>query len=429
MSFIEPKAKSKLNLSKSLYIKGLQCTKALWLKKYKKEVLTQPDSQMQAIFDTGNRVGDKACELFPNGKEVPYESTTFSEKLALTQQWMHEGIESIYEATFEYKGILVMVDILHKTEDGWGINEVKSSTWNSSKSTKDIQLYIYDTAIQYYVLNGCGVDIKKSSVILINSEYVRGNTLDIHQLFSIVDVTEEVAELQADIPLQLARFMEVLKDSKNEPDIDIGHHCKSPYACEAREYCWKVQRKIPDYSVFDIFAMTKNSKSMKLYLDGIIKVEDIPDDFNLTDNQALAVNAHKTQKSYINKEEIQLFLETLKYPIYHFDFETFQEAIPTFEGVRPYEQIPFQYSLHIEHEDGRLEHKEFLASQVCNPREQLVKQLVQDIPNDVMLMAFNSSFEKMVLKNLIKAFPKHKMHLSALIDNIIDLAHPFQKKQ
>ncbi len=310
MSFIEPKVKSKLNLSKSLYIKGLQCTKALWLKKYKKEVLTQPDSQMQAIFDTGNRVGDKASELFPNGKEVPYEGTTFSEKLALTQLWMDEGIESIYEATFEYNGILVMVDILHKTEDGWEINEVKSSTWNSSKSTKDIQLYIYDTAIQYYVLNGCGVDIKKSSVILINSEYVRGNTLDIHQLFSIVDVTEEVAELQADIPLHLARFMEVLKDSKNEPDIDIGHHCKSPYACEAREYCWKVQRKIPDYSVFDIFAMTKNSKSMKLYLDGIIKVEDIPDDFNLTDNQALAVNAHKTQKSYINKEEIQLFLET-----------------------------------------------------------------------------------------------------------------------
>jgi len=418
----------KINLSKSLMIKGLQCTKALWLKKYKKEVFTPPDAQILSVFETSNKVGEKACELFPNGKEVPYHNTSFEEKIALTQKWMDEGVENIYEATFQYNGILVMVDILHKTKDGWEIHEVKSSTWHSSKSVEDIGLYVYDAAIQYYVLTGCGLNITKTSIVLINSEYVRGETLDVEKLFSIVPVDEEVAIFQEDIPLHLHSFKSVLEDTDNEPDVDIGRHCKNPYWCAAMEYCWKVQKKIPDYSVFDIFAMTKNSKAMQLYHEGILKVEDIPDDFKLTDNQALTVNAWKTQKESIDKNEIQVFLDSIKYPIYHFDFETFQEAIPTIAGTKPYEQLPFQYSLHIEHKDGTLVHKEFLAKHIGDPREELLKQLITDIPKDATLMAFNASFEKMVLKNLIKAFPKYQTHIDGLIENIIDLATPFKNK-
>jgi len=420
--------KPNTDLSKSLYIKGLQCTKALWLKKYKREVLTPPDTQMLSIFETGNIVGDKACELFPNGKEVPYHDTSFDEKIALTKKWMDEGVQNIYEATFNYKGILVMVDILHKGEEGWEIYEVKSSTWNSSKSVKDISLYVFDAAIQHYVLSGCGLDITQTSIVLINNDYVRGETLDIHELFAIVNVDGEVQEFLEDIPAYHDSFVSVLKDTENEPDIEIGHHCKSPYACDAKEYCWKAQRKIPDYSVFDVFTMTKKSKALELYHDNILRVEDIPDDFKLTDNQALAVSVWKTQTEHIDKEGIASFLQTLRYPIYHFDFETFQEVVPTFKGIRPYQQIPFQYSLHIEHEDGRLEHKEFLAKEDSDPRVQLVEALIKDIPKDVMLLAYSASFEKTVIKNLIVAFPEHTEHLQALIDNTIDLAQPFQKK-
>ncbi len=418
----------KTNLSKSLFITGLQCTKSLWLRKYKKEVLSPPDATALARFETGNIVGDKACELFPNGREIPYHDTSFDEKIALTKQWMKEGVETIYEATFQYNGVLVMVDILHKTEKGWEIYEVKSSSWSSKKTLKDIELYIYDAAIQHYVLEGCGIPIAKTSVVMINGEYVRGETLDIDALFSIIAVDAEVAALQLEIPQHLARFHSVLMDRENEPDIEIGYHCNNPYNCAAKEYCWKVQRQIPDYSVFDIFVMNKNSKAMKLYHDNILKVEDIPDDFALTDNQALAVHAWKNKKSSIKTDEIATFLESLHYPIYHFDFETFQEAIPTYKGVRPYEQIPFQYSLHIEHQDGRIEHKEFLAQEDGDLREELVKRLLKDIPVGATMMAFNASFEKMVLKNLIKAFPQHKTHLQSLIDHIVDLDTPFKKK-
>jgi hypothetical protein len=418
------KNKPKIDLSKSLFIRGLQCTKSLWLKKYKKEVLTEPDTQMQAIFETGNRVGDKACEIFPGGKEVPFEGTTFQEKIALTKQWMQEGIETIYEATFEYNGILVMVDILQKGEDGWEIYEVKSSTLKSAK----LSLYAFDAAIQHYVLSGCGLNITKTSIVLINNEYVRDDSLNINELFSIINVDENVEEFLEDIPTYHDSFVSVLLDTENEPDIDIGQHCKKPYTCDAKEYCWNRQKGIPEYSVFDIFTLTKKSKALSLYHEGIVKVEDIPDEMKLTENQALAVHAWKTKKSHINTNEIETFLGKLRYPIYHFDFETFQEAIPTFKGIKPYEQIPFQYSIHIEHEDGTLEHKEFLANEDSDPRKQLVEALIKDVPQDVMLMAFNASFEKMVLRNLAIQFPEYSSHLNNLIENIADLAEPFQKR-
>jgi hypothetical protein len=162
-----------MQLSKSLYVRGLQCKKALWLKKYKDEVLTPPDDSAKNIFETGNKVGDLACQLFPNGKEIPYENTTFDEKIVLTKQWIKEGLKNIYEASFSLDDIFIMVDILHINDDNSvEIYEVKSST-----EVKDV--YLDDVSIQYYVLNGLGFNVKKASIIHINNEYIRGDELKI----------------------------------------------------------------------------------------------------------------------------------------------------------------------------------------------------------------------------------------------------------
>ena len=245
-----------MNLSKSLYTKGIQCPKALWLKKYKSSVLTPPDEQAQAIFETGNVVGDLACELFPDGREVPY-TTNYDEMIFTTKKWMEEGISNIYE------GILIMVDILEVDSDGVSIYEVKSST-----EVKDI--YLHDVSIQYYVLQNLGFSIKSASVVHIDNEYVRGDELDINELFKIVDVTSEVETLQSNIPSILKEFETYLEDKVNEPDIDIGKHCNKPYECDAKNYCWKVQREIPDYSVFNIFNLG-SKKQVELYTQGIIR--------------------------------------------------------------------------------------------------------------------------------------------------------------
>ena len=409
-----------MNLSKSLYTKAIQCPKALWLKKYKKEVLTPPDATAQARFETGDIVGDLACDLFPAGKEVIYDPNDFDGMVETTERWMDEGIEHIYEATFLYEGILVLVDVLKIMPNGVEIYEVKSSS-----SVKDI--YLHDVSIQLYVLKQLGYTVMSSNIIHIDSEYIRGDELDLKGLFKIVDVSDEVNALQENIPNRLEEYETYLADRDNEPDIDIGSHCNKPYECDAKAYCWKVQRNIPDYSMFNIFNLG-SKKQIELYEQGIIKVEDIPSDFPMTAIQKQKVKNWKEQKAFIDNENVKTFINTLSYPIYHLDFETFQQAIPEWKGISPYQQIPFQYSLHIEHADGLLEHKEFLSIDGVDPRYALVKRLIEDIPTDVTVLAYNMSFEKGVNTRLADSFPEFREHLLAINDNVKDLMFPFQKK-
>ena len=148
----------------------------------------------------------------------------------------------------------------------------------------------------------------------------------------------------------------------------------------------------------------------------------------MTAKQRQAVEQYKAQTTHIDKEAIQAFLETLTYPIYHLDFETFQQAIPRWKGVKPFMQIPFQYSLHIEHSDGRLEHREFLVEEGSDPREALAQQLCADIPADVTVLAYNMSFEKGVLRALAEEYEDLREHLLAIADNFRDLMTPFQQK-
>lgn len=407
-----------MNLSKSLYTRGLQCSKSLWLKKYKKDVLTPPDTQSKAIFETGDKVGALACQLFPDGNEIPFEGTTFDEKIALTKKWMDEGIKNIYEATFNYDEVLVMVDILHINNDGSvEINEVKSST-----EVKDV--YLHDASIQYYVLNGLGFNVKKTNIVHINNKYVRGDELEIDKLFSIINVSDEVLELQDDIPTYLQYFQKQLSDKDTEPNIDIGEHCTKPYDCDAIAYCWK---HIPEYSVFNISRL-RVDKKFQMYHNGVVEFSQITDITNFSISQQIQIQSEQTNADIINKDAIKEFIDELTYPLYHLDFETFQQAIPEWKGISPFMQIPFQYSLHVEHENGDMSHYEFLAEEGIDPRYELAKSLVDNIPTDVTVLAYNMGFEKGVIRKLADMFDEFSSHLMAIHDNIHDLMTPFQKK-
>ena len=382
-------------------------------------MLTLPDTSAEAIFETGNAVGALARELFPNGEEVVF-SRDSEEMLFTTKRHIENGVSNIYEATFVYDGILVMVDILHLDADGVSIYEVKSST-----SVKEI--YIHDVSIQYYVLERLGFNVKSANLVHINSSYVRGDELDIGELFCVVDVSQEVKSLQSNIPHVLEEFENYLIDKTTEPDIDIGKHCKNPYECDAKDYCWRVQRSIPEYSVFNIFNLG-SKKQVELYEKGIVDIKDLPDTFAMTAKQAQAVSNYKSGVTHIDKVAIEEFLSSFTYPVYHLDFETFQQAIPEFKGISPFMQIPFQYSLHIEHEDGDLEHREFLAQDAEDPRELLAQKLCEDIPRDVTVLAYNMGFEKGVIRKLASSYPELSEHLLCIHDNIKDLMTPFQQK-
>ena len=189
-------------LSKSSYLHGLQCKKYLWLKKYNEKKLQKPDASQEAIFKTGNAVGEKACKLFHGGQQIKYDKTVpHSERIAQTKKFVADGAKTIYEATFEFNGVLVMVDILNVDKDGkFEIYEVKSSTWHPKKKIKEIEKYINDISIQYYVLKGCGLKISKACVTLLNRDYVRSAKEDLNKLFIHKNVTEEVISLQKKIP-------------------------------------------------------------------------------------------------------------------------------------------------------------------------------------------------------------------------------------
>ena len=406
-------------LSKSLYTRGIQCQKSLWLTKYSAEVLSPPDATALARFETGNIVGDLACALFPNGREIPYMEKNFAGMAELTRGWMDEDLEYIYEATFIHEGIVVMVDVLRVTPDGVEIYEVKSSS-----EVKDI--YLHDVSIQRYVIESLGHTVTNCYVVHINTSYVRGDELDLGALFTVADVTEAVDTLMVGVPTKLTEFETYLSDRDNEPAIEIGKHCKTPYECDAMHYCWKVQRSIPDYSVFNIFNLGSKNQ-LELYNQGIVRIEEIPDSYKMTAIQQQKVDNWKAKRSYIDRDAITEFLSTLTYPIYHLDFETFQQAVPQWSGISPYQQIPFQYSLHIEHANGELEHREFLAPAGADPRYALAQQLIHDIPDNVTVLSYNMSFEKGVIEKLALSFPDLSEHLKNIIPNIRDLMVPFQK--
>ena len=382
-----------MTLSKSLYVRGLQCEKSLWLKKKKPEVLQAPDDGAQAVFDTGTSVGELACELFGGGERIGYTGN-FNTQMTKTKELIERGTKVIYEATFCFDGILVMVDILRICEDGLIINEVKSST-----SVKEV--YIDDASIQYYVISSLGYKVSAVNIIHIDNSYVRGEKLDLEKLFHTEDVTEQIIQKQAEIPQILNKFEEIL--SRNvEPEVDIGPHCSDPYHCDAWEYCWCEQRGIPEYSIFNISRL-RSDKKFDLYKNGVVKFEDIKDLDKFNASQQIQIRSELSQEQIIDKDAIKEFLKTLSYPLYHLDFETFQQAVPEFVGLRPYEQIPFQFSIHKEDGKGNLEHFEFLAEVGADPRYELALNLIKFIPQDACVLAYNMSFEKGVIRRLAGA--------------------------
>ena len=400
-------------LSKSQFTRGLQCHKSLWLFKNRRELQQKPDASLQARFDAGNRVGILAQQLFPGGTSLEYKSG-ISKNIQRTQELIASGIETIYEATFRHDNVLAMVDILRKGKNGWEMYEVKSST-----ETKDI--FINDTAIQYYIAKGTGLDITRVFLVHLNNQYTRRGELDLQELFTVDNVTELTLDRQADIPQQLGDMRKSLEGG--EPSIDIGPYCTAPYECDFKSYCWQ---NIPEYSIFDIANLRSNRK-FALYYGGILHLQDIPADFTLSDAMQIQVEAELTGRKFIHTRNIREFLSKISEPIGFMDFETFMEPVPSFDYQRPYQQIPFQYSLHIS-EDGNLAHHEFLGEPGIDPRQAFIEKLLEDTSSCRTILVYNQAFEITRLQEIAKNFPGFAEGVESIIARIVDLMEPFRNK-
>jgi hypothetical protein len=399
-------------LSKSQYIRGLQCHKSLWLYKNRPDLRAQPDKQKEALFETGQTVGDLACGLFPGGIEIEFTPEDFGAMSTKTRQLIDSGVEIIYEATFREKGIFAMADILVKTPDGWDMYEVKAST-------RVKPYHQDDAAIQWYALAEA-IPLNRAFIIHVDNQYVRQGELDIHGLFSIVDITEIVQAKQAAIPEKLQAMEAMLKT--DGVSIDIGPHCSDPFDCDFKSCCWQ---HIPRQSVFNLYRLSGQRK-FELYRQGKVRFEDLTFGDGFNETQLVQANSALTQQAHIDRPVIQAFLDKLEYPLNFFDFETYQEAIPRFDGQRPYMQLPFQYSLHIVPEVGGMVHRELLGDEHSDPREALIQHVLDDISPSGSIVAFNMGFEKARIRELADAFPQYRDELLALNERFVDLIEPFR---
>jgi len=404
-----------MKLSKSTYCRAIQCKKMLWLEKNKPEEIEKINND--SILEQGNLVHEVARYLF--GKHINIE---YTENLNQMISDTYSTIESykdiiITEASFNYQNNFCSVDILKKTGDKYEIYEVKSST-----ELKDI--YINDASYQYYVLTNLGLNVTKCSVIVINNKYVRQGPLELDKLFIKQDITSDVIELQDTVRKNIKEINEYIKQEL-EPSDDIDLKCFNPYPCPFFKYCTK---HIPKDNVFNIASM-HNSKKIKLYKEGNYDYQSLLNcDLNEKQKEQIEFELYE-KEDYIDINNIKKFLDTLSYPLYFLDFETYQMPIPLYDGTSPYEKIPFQYSLHyLEKEDGELKHTEFLAEPNTDPRRLLAEKLVQDIPMDTCILAYNMSFEKSVINKLAMIYPDLSTHLLNIYNNISDLMIPFRNR-
>ena len=404
-----------MRLSKSLYMKGLQCHKALYLAKFKPELAAEVPPEREAIFQSGREVGRLAYGLFPGGIEIPYGAGRLGGQVESTASLIKEGEGTIYEATLRHDDVLCKIDILHKGKTGWGLYEVKMSTGLKAE-------HIEDVSLQYFVASGAGLDISNSFLVHLDREYVKEGALHLNKLFQNEDITEEVRKRQGFVGKEILRLKEMLTGP--EPDIDIGKHCFAPYECEFKGYCWE---HVPEDSVFDLRGRGGADK-YALYQRGILQMVDIPLD-ELSGRQREQVETTIDRRNISDGKKMIDFISLLEYPLHFLDFETIGPPVPRYDGTRPYQAIPFQYSLHIQEvENGEISHREYLADPGPDPRCLLAEQLLSDITDRGSILVYHAPFERGILRALAVMFPEYALRIEEITSRIIDLELPFKKR-
>jgi hypothetical protein len=398
-------------LSKSKFLSGLQCHKRLYLEIHAPELATEPDEQTQAILDNGTELGELARRLFPNGVLVDFGRSGLEDALALTRRLVADPtVPAIFEATFKFDNVLVRVDVLERlSPHEWRLIEVKAST-------KVKAVHLEDLAIQTYVLNGCGVCLGGVRLMHLNRAYVfPGGAIDLQQLFVQQDLTEQVTGRQPAVPARLGEMKHMLMQWA-PPDIKPGNQCHDPYTCEFWEHCTEQK---PERWIY--YLSGPKATFQKLIEQGIETIDDIPDDFPLS----VVQQRMKENTEWIGPL-LKASMQSLRYPVHHLDFETFMPAVPRYPGTRPYQALPFQWSNHIEFEDGSLRHEEYLCTEPRDPREEFAIALLQSVGRAGSICVY-SDYEKLLLMGLAEAFPRLRREIYAVISRLWDLLSVIQR--
>ncbi|HMO32926.1 MAG TPA: DUF2779 domain-containing protein [Lacibacter sp.] len=362
-------------LSKSTFLYGCQCPKRLWLHKKRPDLRDEEDEAQTAVFQAGTDVGLLARRRFPGGVDAsPPDPFSYPQSVADTQRYLQEGVPVIYEAAFQYEGVLAAVDILVQQGDRWIAYEVKST--NSVKEPHKL-----DAALQYYVLTHAGLALADFCILHLNRGYIRSGALDLRELFTPTSVLEEVRAQQTFVEQKIPQLKRVLQQ-KTEPAIDPGDHCMKPYACDFYGYCTTgLEEEEPDYG-----------------------------------------------EPFIHREAIRSFVEQLQYPLHFMDFETWATPVPEQDGLWPFRPVPFQFSLHVQPEPGAdYAHRHYLAEGPHIHHRSFAERLAEAVGTTGSVLVYNKTFENGILNHLKAEFADLAETIASIQDRIVDLMAPFRK--
>jgi len=394
-------------MTKSLYMRGQQCPKLLWYSS--RNQLPELSLFAQHKFAQGREFEKCVKTLFADG--IDLGNLNHGENIKETLNLIRQS-KTIFEASIAYKDLFFKSDILEPSADGWNLHEIKASA-----KIKDE--HIPDLAFQKYICEKNGIDVKKCFIEYINKDYIKQGNIIPNELVLQEDVTEEVNQID-DIEENSEKYIEIMEQME-PPEVSISKKCNKPYECPLKDEC---RGNLPEYHVLQL---TNWRKYWPLFEGGILSIKDIPKDEILSSNKDRVIKeAVDENKVMINKDKIRNFLKELQYPLYYLDFETFDTAIPIFNQSRPYQKIPFQYSLHIQDENNKVNHFDFLAQREKDPRLELLVRLGKEIGQTGSVIVFNKTFEIGVLKKLAEDFSEYENFIKNTINRIIDLAEPFK---
>lgn len=389
----------------------------LWLKKHDPKKLPPVDDATQAIFDAGHMFESYAEQLFPGGVTLGFSD--YDEYKSLpdrTLSALNEGIDTIFQGRFEFEQLTFICDVIKVIGDNEvDLYEIKSST----KAKPDHE---YDLAFQMVVLEACGYMVRNIAVVHVNNAYVRQGEVNPKDLTATTDITEVV---KAKRELTKKKIEEALKvvNSSIRPNVSPSFARLGSFNEWLTIYKGLVNTE-PD-SIYDLCVIGAE-KTGELEKLGIKKLIAIPEDFKLTPKQALQVKATKLDRPIIDRNRIKKFLDTFIYPLYFFDYETLASIVPYFDGMKPYKQYPFQYSLHVlDSPEAELRHLDYLQRENASPLEPLSKTLKSQIGDTGSVITWNMGFEKSCNTLIGSLLPEYTDFYEKLNERIVDLMTPF----
>lgn len=392
-------------LSKSRFVAGWQCHKQLWWRVHEPDAQELvPDESLQAVFARGTDVGEVARSFISNGKLIDFPHDQIDKKLKATEEAISAGNSVIYEASFNAESVFVAVDILEKVRGGWNLVEVKSTTQAKPEHAPDI-------AVQLYVLEKAGLKIKRAELMHLNREC---RYPDLSNLFARSDLTKAARELQLRVEEEVKAQLQMLDGRL--PDVAIGNHCSNPRECPFMARC---HPELPPHHISTLYRLRKD-KMDDLVARGIQTIDDLPSDYRLSDvasRQGLAV----TENRLVVEDGLKTALKSLTAPIAFLDFETIAPPIPVWNGCRPYDPVPVQFSCHVLGENGSVRHTDWIADGPGDPRTELVARVVDAVKGVKVILAWNASFERRCLNDVKICLPNLSQQIDGVVQRIDDL--------